>query len=404
MWGLEVDLHAGGREEQAADDLLLTSPYSRIRIVPSSSRVAPPTVELGELDELREDRTAVGGVVDAKAGLQAGRREQVILVRESLAQLVAHPDVLQTREGGDRAGARDLRGRDRAVEEHLDAAHLARDPDRWPVLTAAVPRDLVPRGDRAGVQPDVGDAPTALHPVHLEDPPAHRVLGAAGSHRQDLAHRLPQLVHPGTRQGRAEQHRRDLCPGELAGELVDEALGADPLGMLNVVGEELGRGPGEDVGEPLEPVGLRRGPAEGKGVASLLGDVQGHGARHERSQGRVDLPGVGPPAVNLVDEDDGRDRQAPQGGQQHPGAGLHALPRRDHDDRGVQDAQRALHLGDEVRVPGGVDDVDDEVAERHRRDGGSHRDPPLPLHVHRVGLGVPPVDAPETLDDTRLVQ
>ena len=63
-------------------------------------------------------------------------------------------------------------------------------------------------------------------------------------------------------------------------------------------------------------------------------------------------------AVHLVDEDDARDvvfgGLAPDG----LGLGLHAGHAAEDDDRAVEHPQRALDLGGEVHVAGGVDDVD----------------------------------------------
>ena len=73
---------------------------------------------------------------------------------------------------------------------------------------------------------------------------------------------------------------------------------------------------------------------------------------------------------------------------------LDALAGVEHQDRAVEDAERALDLDGEVDVPWGVDDVDVVVLElllravpHAVRRGGLDRDALLPLEVHRVHLG-----------------
>jgi hypothetical protein len=58
---------------------------------------------------------------------------------------------------------------------------------------------------------------------------------------------------------------------------------------------------------------------------------------------------------------------------------LHALDRRDHQHGAVEHAQHPLHLGDEVRVAGRVDQVDDDAVDRERDDCRLDRDPALAL-------------------------
>ena len=81
----------------------------------------------------------------------------------------------------------------------------------------------------------------------------------------------------------------------------------------------------------------------------------------ERAQGAVE---AGALAVELVDEDQAG--QAQLGGEvpDRLGLGLDALHRAHHDDGQVDDRQRGADLAEEVGVPGGVDDVELDVAER----------------------------------------
>ena len=105
---------------------------------------------------------------------------------------------------------------------------------------------------------------------------------------------------------------------------------------------------------------------------------------------------IGAGAVHLVDEGDARDavlvHLAPDG----LGLGLHAGDGAEDGDGAVKDAERALHLGREVHVTGGVDDVDAMVDVREMAflglpaggDGGrGDRDATLALLLHPVGGG-----------------
>ena len=103
--------------------------------------------------------------------------------------------------------------------------------------------------------------------------------------------------------------------------------------------------------------------------------------------------------VDLVDEQQGGDAQPLQDPHQHPGLPLHAFDRGDDEDRPVEDAEGTLDLGDEVRVAGGVDQVDREVPECERDHGGLDGDAALPLEVEEVGAGAAVVHAADLVDD-----
>ena len=125
----------------------------------------------------------------------------------------------------------------------------------------------------------------------------------------------------------------------------------------------------------------------------------GTSAGERRRADRLDdalIVGAGP--VDLVDEDQGRDVEPPQGAEQERRLGLDAFDRRDDEDRAVEDTEDALDLGDEVRVAGRVDEVDRQVADEERGDGGPDRDPALALEIERVGLGGAGVDAADVVD------
>ena len=71
-----------------------------------------------------------------------------------------------------------------------------------------------------------------------------------------------------------------------------------------------------------------------------------------------DTVDVGADAVDLVDEHDHRHVQPTKGAKQQQGLRLHALDGRDDQDGTIEHAEHTLDLGDEVRVPGRVDEVD----------------------------------------------
>ena len=105
--------------------------------------------------------------------------------------------------------------------------------------------------------------------------------------------------------------------------------------------------------------------------------------------------------VDLVDEQQRRHPQAAQRLHQPPGMGLHALDRGQHQHGTVQHPQRPLHLGDEVGVPGSVDEIDPQVADPEGGDGGLDGDPAAALDLAPVGLRGPGIHAPEPADDCR---
>ena len=90
---------------------------------------------------------------------------------------------------------------------------------------------------------------------------------------------------------------------------------------------------------------------------------------------------VGAGAVDLVDEDQGRDAHPAKRPHEQRRLGLDALDRRHHEHRAVEHAEDALDLGDEVGVAGRVDDVDGELADDERGDRGPDRDAAFALEV-----------------------
>ena len=93
-------------------------------------------------------------------------------------------------------------------------------------------------------------------------------------------------------------------------------------------------------------------------------------------------PGVGP--VDLVDHQDDRELGLQRLAQHEPGLRQRALAGVHQQHDAVHHGQAALDLAAEVRVPGRVDDVDDEPVVMHRGVLGENRDALLPLQVAGV--------------------
>ena len=164
--------------------------------------------------------------------------------------------------------------------------------------------------------------------------------------------------------------------------------------VVVVVGEQLGQ-PGREPG-----VGGAIGREPGVAGAEPLDRPHRHDRRGELGGDGSHGAGVlGADAVDLVHEQQGGDAEAPQGPQQQAGLGLHALDGRDHQHGPVEHAQHPLHLGDEVGVAGGVDQVDGDVADHERHHGGLDGDAALAFQGQGVGLGAAVVDAADLVDD-----
>ena len=168
------------------------------------------------------------------------------------------------------------------------------------------------------------------------------------------------------------QQGDDLLAARLVAVDLEHQAGRRAVGRRLAAGEQLG----QRVEELRDPLALQGGP-EQHGYVGIepLADLE------------LDELGVGAGPVDLVDEHDRGDAQPLQGAHQHQRLRLHALDRRDDQHGAVQQAQGALDLGDEVRVAGGVDEVDGRAVDlegHHRRADG---DAPAPFERHRVGVG-----------------
>jgi len=100
---------------------------------------------------------------------------------------------------------------------------------------------------------------------------------------------------------------------------------------------------------------------------------------------------VGPLAVELVDQRQPGHAVAVGLPPDRLALGLHPLAGAEHHHRPVEHPQAPLHLGGEVDVAGGVDQVDRRVGPAERNSRGVDRDPPLLLLRIEVGDGRAPV-------------
>jgi hypothetical protein len=156
------------------------------------------------------------------------------------------------------------------------------------------------------------------------------------------------------------------------------------------------------LGQPGRELGVARA---GGGEIACAGPERAHGSHRDDRRGQALRDRLqhalvrGAGAVDLVHEDQRRNPQPLQGAHQDAGLRLDALHGRDDEHRPVQHAQHPLDLGDEVRVAGRVDQVDRDVVDRERDDGGLDRDAPLPFEREGVGLRRALVDAPDLVDD-----
>ena len=156
-----------------------------------------------------------------------------------------------------------------------------------------------------------------------------------------------------------------------------------PLGARHVVEDRLEQG--LQIGARLLQLG-RGGAGAARGIKErsvelLVGGLQ----IDEQPQHLVVHPerlGVG--AVDLVDRDDRPEAQRQRLPGDEPGLRHRPLRRIHQDQHPVHHAQDALDLAAEIRVAGGVHDVDLGSLPAHRRVLGQDGDAPLPLQRVRV--------------------
>ena len=259
----------------------------------------------------------------------------------------------------------------------------------------------------AGEHPDVGDLLAGRAALDLEHRAGQRAVGVAGGGRQQLGDAGDQRVDPGAGDGRAEEHRVHQRPPGLRGQRRAQPAVRDGRASSTYAASSASscsassstsrsRRPGR---RAVRRDARRRVPVPS---TAPIGTIAGRqlGRRFAAAPASASRAG----AVDLVDEDQRRDAQPLQRPHQHPGLRLHALDGGDDQHRAVEHAERPLHLGDEVRVAGGVDQVDRDVADGERDDGGLDGDAALAFERQRVGLGAAGVDAADLVDDPGGVQ
>jgi hypothetical protein len=291
--------------------------------------------------------------------------------------------------GGDR---RPLGGR--AMLEHVDGGDLG--------LVVAAEPEPVPHPHGSREHPRVGDLLPRRAPLDLEHPARDRAAGVASGGRQQLGDGGGQRLHPGAGDRRAEVHRVDQPPADLRRQLGSEPPVRDRRRVVEVGGQQRVVVVGEQLGQPgREPlVGGAVGDEPGAAGARVAGRAHRH---HRRGQLPGDLAqdpgGLRAAAVELVHEQEGGDAEAAQGPQQDAGLGLDPLDGGDDQHGAVEHVQHPLHLGDEVRVAGRVDQVDGDVADDERHHRGLDGDAALTFQGQGVGLGAAVIHAAELVDD-----
>ncbi len=325
--------------------------------------------------------------------LQGGRREELSVLLAGLPERVADADVRQPPQPGDPARRHRVRACVRAVAEDADAGDPAL---RRPV---AAERDPVAGSQRSGVHAGVGDLLPRRSALHLEHRAGHRAAGVAAGRRQQFLEPGEQFFDAGARGGGAEEDGVDERRPGLLDEGRAQPGGGEGAG--HVGGDQLVVVVGEDVGGGRREAGHEAGLAGSEPAGGAQGDDRGGEACRDVAE-QFRLPRAAP--VDLVDEEQGRDVQPPQGPHQHPRLRLHPLDGGDDQHGAVQHAEHPFHLGDEVRVAGRVQEVDRHVVERERDDGGLDGDAAPAFQREGVGGGAAGVDAADLVDHSGRVQ
>jgi hypothetical protein len=190
---------------------------------------------------------------------------------------------------------------------------------------------------------------------------------------------------------RLRRQLRDKLPIRRS-SLVLDVRGEDPVVMLR---QRLG-----EPGSKRDVVAVRRLEAccaRAERVRSSHRHDRGSQAFRDRLDGPLV---VGTRAVDLVHEQQRRDVQALESAHENARLGLDALDGGDDQHGAVEHVQNPLHLGDEVGVAWGVDQVDVDGAERERGNGRLDGDAPPALELQRVGLRGAGIDAADFVDDS----
>ncbi|KRA48111.1 hypothetical protein ASD97_35090 [Streptomyces sp. Root63] len=396
----EDHVHAELLGQGRLDDLLLHLPVEREGHLPAEVVAADgdQRVLFGETAERGVQGAPVLGASRDDDRLQ-GRRGEVPAsgLGPVRADAVADPDAGRPLQPADPAGA-DRRSR------HLTA--VLENADRRDLALALLTVRAAETQYLAGVHgpPDHTDVrgPLAVRgPVDLEHRAPGRRLRVPRGGGQQSGDAVDQGVDARAGGGGAEEDRVDAAPGGLFGQRPEEPGVGETRRVVDVRAQQLVVVPGEQVGERTGEAGIgpgergaRRGPGAEVPGGAHRDDVRGEPFGDARQQRAV--PCAGP--VGLVDEQQGRDAQSAQGAQQDAGLRLDALHRGHDQDGSVEHAEDPLHLGDEVRVAGGVDQVDRGGAEGEGDDGGLDGDAASALQGEGVGLCAAVVDAADGVD------
>ena len=349
----------------AATTSFCTSPCRLSAASPSASSRRSSTSGSSSASSLRAAKSAVrwAGSSRLDQRLERGGREPV-----SPTSGRAPEDVADTSLGS--AEGDDLTGRGRPA---LDEAGGLADVDLGHGDGATRAGDAQPVAHPDLTRPQPQPRPAAARvPVDREDGAGHGVVAAAAELRQKIAQHVAQQRDAHARECRpAEQRREEALPRAAAQRRPDaahrERAVVDPSREHALV----------DLGDCLDDGLVVRRDRFDVGVPSALAHRAGElddVRRQPAADLRDDGCDVGAGAVDLVDEQRGRDADAPQGAPEHDGLRLHALDRRQHQHRGVENGQRALHLGDEVGVTGRVHEVHGQVVDVEGRDRGADGD------------------------------
>ena len=188
-----------------------------------------------------------------------------------------------------------------------------------------------------GEEPRVGDPIPVRTALDLEDARRERCAAVTRVRREQLGDSPHQVLGAGAGERRAEEDGIEL---------------ARPRALYEIA---VGRSErGERRGSRSEPVG--RAHRDHGGRQALL-DLVEHAL------------GIRPGTVDLVHEEQRRDVEPLQRAHQDSRLRLHSFHRREHEHTAVEHAEHSLHLGDEVRMAGRVDQVDRDVVDRKRDDG-----------------------------------
>jgi hypothetical protein len=345
-------------------------------------------VLLGELGERGMQRAAVLRVWHDD-GLERGRREVALVAASaSFPDRVADPDPTQPPDLGDFAADGTGSADCRTALEHLDTRHR-------------VVAHTVTHAERAAEQPHVGNPLASRTSVDLEDRARERAVRSTPGGGHQLGDPLGEGVDTCAGDRRAEEHRVHLRPLRLL-----HKRPAQPLVAGRRLTYERRQHAVVVVGHRCE-VELRRAERHEVGGAGAETSRRAH--RHEgRCQPVGDRPQQGAllcaDKVDLVDEQQGREAESLQAAHEDARLRLDALECGDHQHRPVEDAERTLDLGDEVRVTGRVEQVDGDVADHERHHRGLDRDAAPTFDVEEVGVAGPSVDAADLVDDARSVE